>query len=185
MGLAKAYEVLQQNLTDPPHKIIEKVQLLLGVEMTSAERHALQTFISAKRMDIPGRQSKDLNDLVVPDHLRLTAILVSPEHPDNSFLLFDSNEHEQDAPSRILIFASADMRFKGSMATELFADGTYRIVPNGFATLYTIHSLVKGVPYPIFFCLTQNEREETFIRVFNVLKPHTKKFDENGVVHTD
>ena len=75
---------------------------------------------------------------------------VSPEHPDNSFLLFDSLEHEPDAPSRILIFASVDMRFKASMATELFADGTYRIVPNGFATLYTIHSVVDGVPYPIF-----------------------------------
>ena len=77
--------------------------------------------------------------------------------PDNSFLLFDNNEHEQDAPSRVLIFAYADMRFKASVATELFADGTDRFVPNGFATLYTVHSVIDGVPYPVF-CLTQNER---------------------------
>ena len=30
MRLAKTYEVLQQNLTGPPHKIIEKVQPLLA-----------------------------------------------------------------------------------------------------------------------------------------------------------
>ena len=124
MRLAKTYEVLQQNLTDPPHKIIEKVQLLLADEMTGAERHALQTFISRKRAEILGRQSNDANGLVIPDHLRVTATPVCPEHPDNSFLLFDNNEHEHDAPSRILIFSSADMRFKASMATELFADGT-------------------------------------------------------------
>ena len=136
-------------------------------------------------MEFLGCQSNDPNDLIIPDYLRVTSTPISPEHPDNSFLIFDSNEKEQDAPSRILIFASADMRFKAALATELFADGTYRIVPNGFATLYTIHALVKGVPYPIFFCLTQDEREETFTRVLNVVKPYLKKFDESCVVHTD
>ena len=77
------------------------------------------------------------------------------------------------------------MRFKAALATELFADGTYRIVPHGLATLYTIHALVKGVPYPVFFCLTQDEREETFTSVLNVVKPHLKKFDASCVVHTD
>ena len=177
--------MLQQNLTDPIPKIIEKVQLLLSVEMTSVERHALKTFISTKRMELLGRQSKDVNDLVIPDHLRVTATPVSPENPDNSFLLFDSNENEENAPSRVLIFASADMRFKASIATELFADGTYRVVPRGFATLYTIHSVVDGVPYPVFFCLTKDEREDTFMRVLSVVKPFMTKFDASSVVHTD
>ena len=183
--LDKAFDVLQKNLTDPPHKIVEKVQLLIDDEMTQDEKRALRTFITRKRTELLGRQSNDANDLVIPDHLRVTATPVGPEHPDNSFLLFDSNEHEQDAPSRILIFVSSDMRFKASLATELFADGTYRIVPNGFATLYTIHSIVGGVPYPIFFCLMQNEREETFMRVLAVVRPYLKTFDVNGVVHTD
>ena len=145
--LDKAFDLVKKNLTDPPHKIVEMVQLLLDEEMTAAERHALRTFITRKRRELLGRQSNDPNELVIPDHLRITATPVSPENPDNSFLLFDSIEHEKDAPSRILIFASADMRFKASMATELFADGTYRIVPSGFATLYTIHSIIEGVPY--------------------------------------
>ena len=183
--LAKAFDVLQKNLTDAPHKIVEKVQLLLDFEMTAAEKRSLRAFVTRKRRELLGIQSTDPNELVIPDHLRVTATPISPEHPDNSFLLYDSNEQEQDSTSRILIFASADMLFKASMATELFADGTYRIVPNGFATLYTIHALVNGVPYPVFFCLTQNEREETFVRVLNVVKPHLKMFDEGCIVHTD
>ena len=183
--LAEAYEMLQKNLTEPSHKIIEKVQLLLDEEMTAEEKQSLRVFIGRKRAEILGRQSADANDLVIPDHLRVTATPISPEQPDNSFLLYDSNEHEPSAQSRFLIFASADMRFKASMATELFADGTYRIVPKGFATLYTIHSVVQGVPYPVFFCLTQNEREETFVRVLDVVKPYLKKFNAAGLVHTD
>ena len=126
-------------------------------------------FVIRKRSEILGEQRPGAGPLIIPQHLRVTATQVSPEHPDNSFLLFNSDEHEQDAPSRIMIFASVDMRFKASIAAELFADGTYQIVPNWFATLYTIYSLVKGVPYPVFFCLTQNEREETFISVPNVV----------------
>ena len=77
------------------------------------------------------------------------------------------------------------MRFKASIATELFADGTYRVVPRGFATLYTIHSVVDGVPYPVFFCLTKDEREDTFMRVLAVARRYLMKFDASCVVHTD
>ena len=46
--LAKANEVLQHNLTDPTPKIIEKVQLLLGDEMTAAERHAANIYFGKR-----------------------------------------------------------------------------------------------------------------------------------------
>ena len=183
--LDKAFDLLQKNPTDAPHKIVEKVQLLIDDELTENERRSLRAFVTRKRRELLGSPSNDPKELIIPDHLRVTATPVSPDHPDNSFLLFDSNEHQKDAPSRILIFASADMRFKASMATELFADGTYRIVPNGFATLYTIHSVINGVPYPVFFCLMQNEQEKTFLRVLNVVKAHLSRFDANCVVHTD
>ena len=178
-----ACEILEKNLTDPPQKILEKVQD--RVSLTAEEKQALRMFIVRKRSEILGEQHNGGGHLIIPPYLRVTATPLSPEHPDNSFLLFDSNENEPNGQSRILIFASADMRFKASIATELFADGTYRIVPSGFATLYTIHSIVGGVPYPIFFCLMENEREEAFMRVLAVVKRHLANFGENGVVHTD
>ena len=145
----------------------------------------LQVFIKGHLSEKPGKELTSSHPHIAPDHLRVTATPVSPEHPDNSFLLFDSNETDENAPSRVLIFASADMRFKASIATELFADGTYRVVPRGFATLYTIHSVVDGVPYPVFFCLTKDEREDTFMRVLSVVKPYLTTFDASCVVHTD
>ena len=94
-----------------------------------------------------------------------TATPVSHEHPDSSFSLFDSNKDRDDESSQITIFASADMMFKASIATELFADGTCRDVPRGLMTLYTINSVIDGVPYPMFFCLNKIEWDETSMRV--------------------
>ena len=180
-----AFNLLDRHLTEPPHKIIEMVQVQVETPMTEEEKQALRMFIMRKQTEILGKQSSDTNELVIPANLRVTSTPISPEHPDNSFLLFDSNENEESAQSRILIFASADMRFKASIATELFADGTYRVVPRGFATLYTIHSVIDGVPYPVFFRLTKDEWEETFMRMLSVVKPYLTKFDTSCVVHTD
>ena len=77
----------------------------------------------------------------------VTATPVSPEHQDNSFLLFDSNENQENAPSLIPICTSADMHFKASIATEL-CDGTYRVCKR-VPTLHTIHSVIDGVTYPV------------------------------------
>ena len=180
-----AFNMLEKNVTQPPQKVIEMVQAQVEDPMTREEKKSLRVFITRKRSEILGRQTMDTNDIVIPEHLRVTATPISPEHPDNSFLLFDSNENGEDESSRILIFASADMRFKASIATELFADGTYRVVPRGFATLYTIHSVINGIPYPVFFCLTKDEREDTFMRVLSVAKRYLTKFDTSCVVHTD
>ena len=65
------------------------------------------------------KQSSNTDDLVIPDHLMVTATPVTTEHQNNSFLLFDSNENEENDLSWIPIFDSADMHFKASIATEL------------------------------------------------------------------
>ena len=65
------------------------------------------------------KQSSNADDLLIPDHLMVTATRASPEHQDNSFLLFDRNENEENDLSRIPICASADIPFKASIATEL------------------------------------------------------------------
>ena len=161
------------------------LQVQIEIPLTAEERRSLRVFITRKRSEILGKQSGDPDSLVIPEHLMVTATPISPEHPDNSFLLFDSKEDGEDESSRVMIFASADMRFKASIATELFADGTYRVVPRGFATLYTIHSVIDGVPYPVFFCLTKNEREDTFMSVLSVAKRYLTRFDTSCVVHTD
>ena len=107
----------------------------------------------------------------------------SIEEEDVSFLIHD-NINESSNP-RVVIFSSANMRRIASTANEFFADGTYHIVPNGFSTLYTIHAVVSGEVFPVFFCLMENEQEESFRRVLFFIRPFLLTLDENSIVHTD
>ena len=137
-----------------------------------------------KRNELLDVQSVGSDDVIISPSLKVTLTPQTVENPDNSFLMFD-NVDDQAASARIVVFASSDMKFKASLATELFADGTYRVVPRRFATLYTIHTLIDDVPYPIYFCLLENEREETFMKLCDVIKPNLTAFGEGCVVHMD
>ena len=69
------------------------------------------------------------------------------------------------------------MRQRARLASEVFADGTYRSVSNVFATLYTLHAVFDNVTFPIFFILMTNERKRTFRRAFVVVKRYTGSLD--------
>ena len=77
------------------------------------------------------------------------------------------------------------MRQRAALAEELYADGTYRAVSLLFATLYTIHTTIDDVSYPIFFILMPDERTQTFTRAFRVVKQYTEAFGNGCVVHVD
>ena len=51
--------------------------------------------------------------------------------------------------------------------------------------LYTIHTTIDNVPYPIFFILMPDERAQTFTRAFRVVKQYTSAFGSGCVVHID
>ena len=183
LRLEKAYSLLLNNIVDSPQTLVTKMSGL--IDMTPTEKCSVKAFITRKRKEIIGTVDNDFINAPVPSHLRVTMTPVSVDHPDNTFLLYDSFEVNACVSPRIVVFSSADMRFKASLATEIFADGTYRIVPKGFATLYTIHTVIDAVPYPIFFCLMENEREQTFLRLFGAIKQHLPKLNFNGIAHVD
>ena len=153
------------------------------MRLTPEEKRSVKTFVSAQRRIEMGMTHACGVDVQIPDSLKTVKRDESIEDEDVSFLLYDSVE--DTTKPRIVIFSSAAMRRIASTASEFFADGTYHIVPNGFATLYTIHAIVSGEVFPVFFCLMQNEKEVTFCRVFTVIKPHLSTLDKNTVVHTD
>ena len=107
------------------------------------------------------KSPQTMGELVVPEDLKL----ITSEHldfGDNTFLIYDSTSDEPSA-ERILIFASYSMRQRAALARELYAVGTYRAVSNILATLYTIHTTIDNVSYPIFI-LMPDERSQTFTR---------------------
>lgn len=77
------------------------------------------------------------------------------------------------------------MRQRAQLAREVFAGGTYRSVSNIFATLYTLHTVINNISYPIFFVLTSKEQKLTFKRIFTRIKTYMTRFDASCVVHVD
>ena len=89
-----AFNLLERNVTEPPEKTIEIVLVQVEHPMTAEERNSLRVFITRKRSEILGRQRRHL-----PSHpatQKVTTAPISQEHPDNSFLLFVSNENDED-----------------------------------------------------------------------------------------
>ena len=56
------------------------------------------------------------------------------------------------------------MRQRASAAVEIFADGTYRTASNTIATLCTMHTIIDGISFPIFFVVMPSELERAFVK---------------------
>ena len=179
--LELAWRIYTENITDTPAEIIRKMEV--SMRLCQEEKRSVRTFVSTQRKKEFGSTNTNGARVEIPDVLKTVKRPQSIEEEDVTFLLHDS-ANESSNP-RIVIFSSAKMRMIASTANEFFADGTYHIVPNGFATLYTIHAVVSGEVFPTFFCLMENEKEESFRRVFLFIRPFLLTLDENTVVHTD
>ena len=87
----------------------------------------------------------------------------------DQFLIFDSsiNDHQ-----RIFIYASQLSLRLLREATDWYADGTFKICPELFYQLYTIHGQKNGQIFPSVFCLLPNKTEETYMRMIEVVLQH-------------
>ena len=52
---------------------------------------------SSERIRDVCKQRTGTNPLIIPQYLKVTATPISPEYPDNSFVIFDSNENEENS----------------------------------------------------------------------------------------
>ena len=125
---------------------------------------------------------KGPGELFIP--ICLNVIGTCPDNGDKTFSIFDSFDDDKEC-DRILIFSSHGMRQRAATAVEIFADGTYRTASNTIATLYTVHTVIGGVSFPIFFMMLPNEKEATFERAFGVIKRFMDAFTETSVAHVD
>ncbi|XP_064637148.1 uncharacterized protein LOC135493607 [Lineus longissimus] len=95
-------------------------------------------------------------DVIIPRQSQMTA-------RDGIFLRFDNGEGEAD---RILIYMSEDGQQCLATSDFWFADGTFKVVPEVFFQLYTIHSLTaNGSVFPSVYALITNKRQDTHARV--------------------
>ena len=150
--------------------------------ITLCEEKALVQFVSSRTSTTYGKVPKDLASLGIPDCLKVVG--TSLDHGDKTFLIYDSFDDDKER-DRILIFSSHGMRQRAATAVAIFADGTYRTASNTIATLYTVHTVIGGVSFPIFFMMLPNEKEATFERAFGVIKHFMNAFTETSVAHVD
>jgi hypothetical protein len=84
-----------------------------------------------------------------------------------AFLLHDSGIQD---PSRILIFGTARTTRLLVQAQHWFLDGTFKIVPELFYQLYTVHALISGDVIPCLYVLLPNKTQATYLRLFQEMK---------------
>lgn len=155
---------LAQETNEPPQGILGATCQALpagaAAQMPSL-RHVRRTLRRHRqRVANPYPVPLTRRDFDVPHEFSITAI-------GAPFLLHDSG---RDDPQRILVFGSEAMLERLSAAQHWFADGTFKPAPNIFFQLYTLHFLQEGAVYPAVYALLPNKRQETYVRLLNVLR---------------
>lgn len=103
---------------------------------------------------------KSISDLVIEDKYQRSA-------RGEMFLLWDSGCTDSN---RIIMFGT---RTNVDLLKEFrhwCVDGTFKVAPQFFSQMYTIHSLIDGKAIPLIYALICNKQEVTYRRVFSKLK---------------
>ncbi|XP_034230410.1 uncharacterized protein LOC117639119 [Thrips palmi] len=84
------------------------------------------------------------------------------------YLLFDSGQDDAD---RVLVFCSEEQLKILCASNEIFADGTFKTVPNQFGQLYTIHGTVVDTAqrkpvFPLVSCICVRKNEATYQQIW-------------------
>ena len=82
-------------------------------------------------------------DVVIPSSLKVT-------HRGDSFLLFDSGEGDIH---RLLLFGKSNFLSILKESSNWYCDGTFKVVPEQFFQIYTIHAEREGYIFPCVYCL--------------------------------
>lgn len=85
------------------------------------------------------------------------------------FLIFDSGVGDQE---RFFVFASPQALQLLANSEHWYADGTFKVCPEVFYQLYTVHGQRNGAIFPCVFALLPNKTENTYNRLFQVLFDH-------------
>ena len=66
-----------------------------------------------------------------------------------------------------------------NLCETIYCDGTFKIAPVGMYQMYTIHGIVDGEKYSMFYCLMKNKQVETYKNVFSIINQATGGFIES------
>ena len=108
------------------------------------------------------RQRDDHNMPAVPQRRKDILFLPNNYQVTNrgdGFLLFDSSVGDVN---RLIIFATNDAIRLPATNSHWFMDGTFKVCPEIFFQIYTIHALINHQIFPCVFALLPNKTEATY-----------------------
>lgn len=112
------------------------------------------------------------------DEIEISDAFAKTETGDQ-FLLWDSKIEEG---SRIIMFGTnANLNLLQEFPNWAM-DGTFKVVPQFFSQLYTIHALVDNKAIPILFVLLQDKRYESYIRMLNKIKELKQNLSPHSIL---
>ena len=146
---------------------LETPQQILGTELRNISEGAAASLpgISTIRGNIR-KACKDLD--TPPNHATREEIPELPEQYQltvnrQQFMIFDSGIRDHE---RKFIFASELGLQCLAESEHFYADGTFKVSPELFFQLYTIHGHQRGNIFPCVFGLLPNKTEATYTRFF-------------------
>ena len=93
--------------------------------------------------------------MIIPSSLKVI-------HRGDSFLLFDSGEGDIH---RLLLFGNSNFLSILKESSNWYCDGTFKVVPEQFFQIYTIHAEREGYIFPCVYGLLQAKNELTYDRM--------------------
>ncbi|XP_030072563.1 FLYWCH-type zinc finger-containing protein 1 [Microcaecilia unicolor] len=148
---------------EKPMQIIQ--QCTNGISLESAVHLpayvALQRAIERRRRRVchPYVDPRSVGEIDIPSGLCST-------FRKSNFLLWDSGVGDDN---RILMFGTMENLQILEENNHWFIDGTFKISPELFFQVFSIHALVDKSALPLVYVLMMDKKEETYVRVFRKL----------------
>ncbi|CAF0913032.1 unnamed protein product [Didymodactylos carnosus] len=153
---------------DPPGRVINEALLDVHKDDGTAipSYTASQCTIERKRKkdDIPLPKLTSFEDISIPQQLTVT-------NGGDRFLLYDN----EDSDDRTIILLSDDALNRLSNSEYWHAYGTFKVAPQLFYQLYTIHGFIRGRSVPLVYALLPGKSEAVYGELFNVLVQNVNK----------
>ncbi|XP_063419689.1 uncharacterized protein LOC134704838 [Mytilus trossulus] len=157
-------EVKAESLRDI-HKSARRIVDSQMLEHIEPEDHQLPNVKNLERMansvreELRPDEPQDLTFVLDTDYLQCNDFIIGDVHVDNE---------------RHLMFASPNQLQILQQAKRWFCDGTFKILADPFAQLWSIHAFIhKGDSYkqiPLVFCLMSRRKGRDYVAVFQRLK---------------
>ncbi|CAG9836467.1 unnamed protein product [Diabrotica balteata] len=131
--------------------------------------------MSVKDVNLIGNQIYSERRMAQPKLLKSKEETIAAVNIMNIKTLKDENFiFAIELSSKIIIFScNTNMRFLCGSET-IYMDGTFSYCAQYFKQFVTIHVFINGHYIPLCYCLLPDKSEQTYIKLFNVLKRKCK-----------